>query len=146
MYWRIFSIIFSKMNTLGHNRSRQRNLITYFQIRNEQQLPVIDQHHYSYNASNWLLHLPTPTWFPWLVQKSPHPDSKEFCSLGCCFAPYCIGRLTENLNIPRKKVTTKFIVQKIEEWTRKPRMDILLRSSIQLTNLFAIVRIKFPIF
>lgn len=134
------------MSTLGHNWARQRNLITYFQIRNEQQLPVIDQHHYSYNVSNWLLHLPTPTWFPWLVQKSSHPDSKEFCSLGWYSAPYCIGRLTENLNIPRKKVTANFLVQKIEEWIRKPQTDILLGSSIQSTNLFAIVRINFPIF
>lgn len=76
---------------------------------------------------------------PWLFYK-------EYCSLGRYSVPYCIGRLSENLNIPRKKVTTKFLLQKMEEWIRKAWMDILLRSLIQFTNLFAVVRIKLSIF
>lgn len=71
---------------------------------------------------------------------------KGYCSLGRCSVPYCIGRLTMNLNISRKKATKKLLVQKIEEWIRKTRMDILLRPPIQFPNLFAVVRIKFSSF
>lgn len=88
---------FFQNKCIGPLLGKAENLITHFQIRNEQQLPVIEQHHYPCNASNCLLHLPTPTWLLWLVQKSLHPGPKVYCSLGCYSAPYCIGGVTENL-------------------------------------------------
>jgi len=62
-------------------KGKHRNLITRFQTRNEQQLPVAEQHRCPCSASNWLLCLPTPACLLWLVQKSRRPGPKACCSL-----------------------------------------------------------------
>lgn len=135
MYWRIFSIISSKISSkcLVHNWARQFSLHISTSEMN--------------NSCQWLSNITTHTmhqtdYSTYLLDSFLHRVlffRKVFC-------PYCIGRLNENLNIPRKKAATKFLVQKIEEWIRKIRRDILLRSSIQFPNLFAVVRIKFSLF